>query len=566
VVVAQCLGDDGCWDLQHELAQRGGPAGQGGDAEVTDELGEVAGVQRLAGSASGEQPAGTGVGGGLEVVALGCGLQQQRGKRLRHWGGGLAEPDGDLPVVGAGDVVDGQADDAGGWLGEQQHQAGGHAGAQRAVLVGEDLAEQLQPAVLGDRRGPADRERRQLEPGEVAGAHRPAQERPEASPLVVVVGGVPGVQVGLGGLGQGVAALLEPAEERLGPGELVAGELADAHGEGSGGGLGPQPWQLVPDGELAQQPDAGAVGIGEVGQAPVQPGLIVDQLLFDGGQPSREELAAVQVEFGLPSSLVHHLSTTAKRPALEVEGELLVAVVKTASWAAAEERVKLGEVQLVLADGFVISVDRDTAVLGRVRQDLQADPELASAGPAAVLPSVANHAVDGYGQVLSAINNAVEGIEDAVFTPGGPRPTERIYNLSRQVLELRRAMAPLTEMLDRLAGESPRPTGARLKRRFREQRAHLQHLVEGADGLGNLLSNVLQAYLTEVSVRQNDDMRRISAWVAIWAVPTLLAGVYGMNFRHMPELDWRFAYPTVLLVMVAICLVLYRGFRRSGWL
>ena len=127
-------------------------------------------------------------------------------------------------------------------------------------------------------------------------------------------------------------------------------------------------------------------------------------------------------------------------------------------------------------------------------------------------------------------------------------------------------MAPLTEMLDRLASESKAPTGERLRRRFREQRAHLQHLVEGADGLGTLLSNMLQAYLTEVSVRQNDDMRRISAWVAIWAVPTLLAGIYGMNFRHMPELDWRFAYPVVLAIMVAICLSLYRGFRRSGWL
>ena len=105
-----------------------------------------------------------------------------------------------------------------------------------------------------------------------------------------------------------------------------------------------------------------------------------------------------------------------------------------------------------------------------------------------------------------------------------------------------------------------------LQRRFREQRAHLQHLVEGADGLGSLLSNMLQAYLTEVSARQNDDMRRISAWVAIWAVPTLLAGIYGMNFRHMPELDWRFAYPVVLVIMVAVCLSLYRGFRRSGWL
>lgn len=283
-------------------------------------------------------------------------------------------------------------------------------------------------------------------------------------------------------------------------------------------------------------------------------------------EPNQEELAAVQVEFGLPGALVNDLATTARRPALEVQGELLVAVVKTASWVAAEELVKLGEVQLALADGFVVSVDRDTAVLGRVRQDLQADPELARAGSAAVLPSVADHAVDGYGQVLNAINDAVEEVEEAVFTPGGSRPTERIYKLSRQVLELRRAMAPLIEMLDRLAGEAQSSTGARLRRRFREQRAHLQHLVEGADGLGDLLSNMLQAYLTEVSVRQNDDMRRISAWVAIWAVPTLLAGVYGMNFRHMPELDWRFAYPVVLAVMVAICLVLYRGFRRSGWL
>jgi magnesium transporter len=282
--------------------------------------------------------------------------------------------------------------------------------------------------------------------------------------------------------------------------------------------------------------------------------------------PSHQELAAVRAEFGLPAPLVDDLRTTAKRPALEVQGELLVAVVKTASWAADEEVVRLGEVQLVLGDGFVVSVDRDTAILDRVRQDLQTDPELVGAGPAAVLPSVADHAVEGYGPVLGAINNVVEEVEEAVFTPGGPRPTERIYHLSRQVLELRRAMAPLTEMLDRLASESQSPTGDRLRRRFREQRAHLQHLVEGADGLGSLLSNVLQAYLTEVSVRQNDDMRRISAWVAIWAVPTLLAGIYGMNFRHLPELEWGFGYPLVLATMAVICLVLYRAFRRSGWL
>jgi magnesium transporter len=282
--------------------------------------------------------------------------------------------------------------------------------------------------------------------------------------------------------------------------------------------------------------------------------------------PSPEELAAVQREFGLPAPLMDGLATAAPRPVLELTGELLFAVVKTTTWVAAEEAVRLGEVQLVLGDGFVVSVDRDGAVLEGVRQDLEEDPELAGAGLAAVLPCLVDHAAEGYGPVLGALNNAVEEVEEAVFSPARARPTERIYQLSRQLLEFRRAVAPLTEMLDRLAAGSTTAAGERLKQRYRERRAHLLHLVELADGLGNLLSNVLQANLTEVSVRQNDDMRRISAWVAIWAIPTLLAGIYGMNFRHLPELEWAFGYPLVLVVMAVICLGLYRAFRRSGWL
>jgi magnesium transporter len=282
--------------------------------------------------------------------------------------------------------------------------------------------------------------------------------------------------------------------------------------------------------------------------------------------PSPDELAAVQREFALPAALVHDLATAARRPVLEVTGELLVAVIKSTTWLAAEEAVRLGEVQLVLGDGFVVSVDRDGPMLEGARRDLEDDPELAEAGLAAVLPCIVDHAAESYGPVLRALNNAVEEVEEAVFSTAQPRPTERIYMLSRQVLEFRRAVAPLTEMLDRLAAGSPTAAGERLKQRYRELRAHLLHLVEWADGLGNLLSNVLQANLTEVSVRQNDDMRRISAWVAIWAVPTLLAGIYGMNFRHLPELEWSFGYPVVLVVMALICVGLYRAFRRSGWL
>jgi magnesium transporter len=158
--------------------------------------------------------------------------------------------------------------------------------------------------------------------------------------------------------------------------------------------------------------------------------------------PSPEELAAVQREFGLPAPLVDALATAAPRPVLELTGQLLYAVVKTTTWVAAEEAVRLGEVQLVLGDGFVVSVDRDGAVLEGVRQDLGNDPELAGAGLAAVLPCVVDHAAEGYGPVLGALNNAVEEIEEAVFAPARARPTERIYHLSRQVLEFRRAVAP----------------------------------------------------------------------------------------------------------------------------
>ena len=300
---------------------------------------------------------------------------------------------------------------------------------------------------------------------------------------------------------------------------------------------------------------------GDGGAAAAQPFVWVS--LRD---PSPDELAAVQREFGLPTSLVDGLATAVRRPVLKLTGELLLAVVKTTTWVAADEAVRLGEVQLVLGDGFVVSVDRDGAVLEDAREDLENVPELAGAGPAAVLPCVVDHAAKGYGPVLAALNNAVEEVEEAVFSPARARPTERIYQLSRQLLGFRRAVAPLTELLDRLAAEPPTAAGERLQQRYRQRRAHLLHLVELADGLGNLLSNVLQANLTEVSVRQNDDMRRISAWVAIWAVPTLLAGIYGMNFKHLPELEWAFGYPLVLVVMALICLALYRGFRRNGWL
>ncbi len=282
--------------------------------------------------------------------------------------------------------------------------------------------------------------------------------------------------------------------------------------------------------------------------------------------PNPDELASVQLEFGLPGPLADDPDTSGKPPVLEVSGELVSVDIKTIRWMSAEEAVQLGKVQLVLGEGFVLTVDPDQRAVERVSRDLQADAELADAGPTAVLMCVINHALEGYGPVLSALNDAVDEAVEAVFAAGRPPAAARLYHLARQVLEFRRAAAPLTEMLDRLATELPATTGDRFRQHFRQQSSHLEHLVEGADALGTLLANALQAYLAEVSVRQNNDMRRISAWAAIWAVPTLLAGIYGMNFQYMLELGWRFSYPVVLVAMAVICLGLYRAFRRSHWL
>ena len=208
--------------------------------------------------------------------------------------------------------------------------------------------------------------------------------------------------------------------------------------------------------------------------------------------PSPEELASVQHEFALPGPLIDDPDTSANRQALEVSDELVFAEVNTISWVAAEEAVRLERVQLVLGDGFVVSVDRNERAVERVSQDLRADAELAGAGPAAVLTCVLDHAVERYGPVLSALNDAVDEAAQAVFDADRSRPTARLYHLARQVLEFRRAAAPLAEMLDRLATELPAPTGDRFRRHFRLQRPHLQHLVDGADALGNLLANGIQ--------------------------------------------------------------------------
>ena len=222
---------------------------------------------------------------------------------------------------------------------------------------------------------------------------------------------------------------------------------------------------------------------------------------------------------------------------------------------------------LFLGEDFVVTVRLGAyAPLSAVRRQLEADPEqLLEHGPVAVLYAVADRVVDGYAAVLAGLDNDIEEIEEEVFTSGRDNHAERIYRLKREVVGFRKAVTPLPDALEDLRRLRFR-ADHHLHAYFRDVHDHAVRANDHLLSLDELLNGALNANLAQISVRQNEDMRRISAWVAIAAVPTALAGIYGMNFSNMPELDTRYGYYVVLAVMLTICTTLYRLFKRSGWL
>jgi magnesium transporter len=290
-------------------------------------------------------------------------------------------------------------------------------------------------------------------------------------------------------------------------------------------------------------------------------------------EPSEEELTAIGEHYGLHPLAVEDAVYAHQRPKLERYDDALFMVLKTARYAeheeltATSEVVITGEVMVFVGAHHVITVRHGThGELGRLRQDLEQQPDLLCLGPAAVLYAVADHVVDDFGQVAEAVEDDVEELEVSVFSPARTDDTPRIYQLKRELLQLRRAVQPLEVPLTTLVDRPNDLVPDGMRSYFRDVLDHALRTRDQVAGLDELLSNILQASLARTSVAQNEDMRKISAWAGIIATPTLIAGIYGMNFEHMPELTWRFGYPLCLLVMASVCLGLYRGFRRSGWI
>jgi magnesium transporter len=284
-------------------------------------------------------------------------------------------------------------------------------------------------------------------------------------------------------------------------------------------------------------------------------------------EPTKDEFDSLQREFDLHPLAVEDAIHAHQRPKLEVFDEMVFIVLKTARYVDSEEVVQFGEILIFLGEDYILTVRHgEASALKRVRETLESDPELLKHGPGAVLHAIVDRVVDDYSPALEGLGVDIDEVENEVFSGGRSNPAQRIYRLKREVLEFNRAAAPLVEPMDRLAKGHYELVHPEVRAYFRDVNDHLMRVHDQLESYRDLLTSILQANLAQITVRQNDDVRRISAIVAILAVPTLLAGIYGMNFEHMPELTWTFGYPLVLAVMLMLCTFLYRFFRRAGWL
>ncbi len=287
-------------------------------------------------------------------------------------------------------------------------------------------------------------------------------------------------------------------------------------------------------------------------------------------EPPPSEFLAVREEFDLHQLAVEDAVHAHQRPKLEVYGGDLFVVLKTARYVEDDERVEFAEIQAFVGEDYIVTVRHGAAsALADVRAMLEGDPAHLVHGPTAVLHAIVDRVVDDYEPVIAGLDNDMREIEVEVFSDDhgrGNDPSKRIYQLKREVLDFHRHTKPLLEGLDRLQTGSIRLCVPELCSYFRDVADHLLKVVGEIEHFADLLSDALDANLAQAAVRQNNDMRKISAWVAVGAIPTVVGAIYGMNFEHMPELGTRYGYPVVLLVTVVACFTLYRRFKRVGWL
>jgi len=307
------------------------------------------------------------------------------------------------------------------------------------------------------------------------------------------------------------------------------------------------------------------VEINEVSEVLKQP----DRFVWIGlHEPSSEVLNQVQKEFCLHDLAIEDAHSAHQRPKMEMYGTSMFIVLRTAQINKQEHRVDFGETHFFLGKNYIVSVRHGSSYsYTDVRTRCEATPQLLRKGPAFALYAVMDSIVDQYFPVIHGMEQELEAIEDKIFDAKPDRKTtEDIYHLKRELLEMKRAVSPLIDISNRLMRfdfelipEDTRPY-------FRDVYDHSVRVNETVDNTRELLTTALEANFSLISISQSDVSKKFAGWAAIIAVPTMVAGIYGMNFKFMPELDWPWAYPVILIITFGLSIGLFILFRRSKWL
>jgi magnesium transporter len=285
-------------------------------------------------------------------------------------------------------------------------------------------------------------------------------------------------------------------------------------------------------------------------------------------EPDEELLKKMQEEFGLHDLAIEDAHNAHQRPKLETYGETIFIVLRTAQMNFKNQHIDFGETHFFVGHNFIVNVRHGSSLSYKdVRSRCESTPELLSKGPAFALYAVMDAIVDQYFPVIEALEQKLIDVEEEIF---GKKPTrattQRIYELKRELLEVKRVITPLIDICNRLMRFDIKLVPDDTRPYFRDVYDHALRINEMLDNTRDLVTAALEANFSLTSISQSEVSKKFAGWAAIIGVPTMIAGIYGMNFEAMPELHWTYAYPVVLIVTFSLCVVLYIFFRRSGWL
>lgn len=285
-------------------------------------------------------------------------------------------------------------------------------------------------------------------------------------------------------------------------------------------------------------------------------------------EPGEETLQLLQEQLSIHDLAVEDAHNAHQRPKIETYGDILFIVLRTAQMNSVHHRIDFGETHFFVGSHFLITVRHGSSIsYADVRNRCESTPHLLRKGQGFVLYAVMDSIVDQFFPVVEGLEEELLAIEDMIFKEKPSRQTtENIYQLKRQLLEVKRAVSPLIDISSRLMKFDVKLISEETQTYFRDIYDHVLRINEMVDNARELLNTALEANFSLLSISQNEVSKKFAGWAAILAVPTMVAGFYGMNFKFMPELGWHYGYPFVVILTISLCIIIYLLFKRSGWL